>query len=193
MSTRDIHGQLNDLYGIGVSAGMVSKITDKILPQVKEWQPRPLNPIYPFVSMGCNHFKVQEDGRILDYAAYIVLGVTAEGYKDILSIKVGANRASKFWLGMLNDLKNRGVKDVMPFCVDGLPGFKEEVQAAYPQAGIQRCVLHMLRDSFKDINDNGLKKFPADFKAVYNAPTESVALTGLDNVKEWWGEVSLCN
>ena len=110
MSTRDIHDQLNDLYGIEVSAEMVSKVTDKILPQVKEWQSRPLNPIYPFVSMGCNHFKVQEDGRILDYAAYIVLGVTAEGYKDILSITVGANRTSKFWLGMLNDLKNRGIK-----------------------------------------------------------------------------------
>ena len=100
MSTRDIHDQLNDLYGIEVSAEMVSKITDKILPQVKEWQSRPLNPIYPFVFMDCIHYKVREDGRILNRAAYIVLGVTAEGYKDILSITAGANETSKFWLGM---------------------------------------------------------------------------------------------
>jgi len=104
MSTRDIHDQLNDLYGIELSAEMVSKITDKILPQVKEWQSRPLNPVYPFVFMDCIHYKVREDGRILSRAAYVVLGVTAEGYKEILSITVGANETSKFWLGMLNDL-----------------------------------------------------------------------------------------
>ena len=113
MSTRDIHDQLQDLYGIEMSAEMVSKITDKILPEVKEWQSRPLNPIYPFVFMDCIHYKVREDGRILSRAAYVVLGVTVEGYKDILSITVGANETSKFWLGMLNDLKNRGVKDVL--------------------------------------------------------------------------------
>ena len=129
MSTRDIHDQLQDLYGIELSAEMVSKITDKILPQVKEWQSRPLNPVYPFVFMDCIHYKVREDGRILSRAAYVVLGVTVEGYKDILSITVGANETSKFWLGMLNDLKNRGVKDVLFFCVDGLPGFKEAIQA----------------------------------------------------------------
>ena len=111
-STRDIHDQLNDLYGIEVSAEMVSKITDKILPQVKEWQSRPLNPIYPFIFMDFIHYKVREYGGILNRAAYVVLGVTLDGYKDILSITVGANETSKFWLGMLNDLKNRGVKDV---------------------------------------------------------------------------------
>ena len=115
MSTRDIHDQLQDLYGIELSAEMVSKITDKILPQVKEWQTRPLNPVYPFVFMDCIHYKVREDGRILSRAAYVVLGVTVDGHKDILSITVGANETSKFWLGMLNDLKNRGVKDVLFF------------------------------------------------------------------------------
>ena len=165
MSTRDIHDQLQDLYGIELSAEMVSKITDKILPQVKEWQSRPLNPVYPFVFMDCIHYKVREDGRILSRAAYVVLGVTVEGYKDILSITVGANETSKFWLGMLNDLKNRGVKDVLFFCVDGLPGFKEAIQAIYPQAEIQRCVIHMLRNSFKYVNYNDLKKFSSDFKA----------------------------
>ena len=157
MSTRDIHDQLQDLYGIELLAEMVSKITDKILPQVKEWQSRPLNPVYPFVFMDCIHYKVREDGRILSRAAYVVLGVTVEGYKDILGITVGANETSKFWLGMLNDLKNRGVKDVLFFCVDGLPGFKEAIQAVYPQAEIQRCVIHMLRNSFKYVNYNDLR------------------------------------
>ncbi len=151
MSTRDIHDQLQDLYGIELSAEMVSKITDKILPQVKEWQSHPLNPVY-------------------------------------LSITVGANETSKFWLGMLNDLKNRGVKDVLFFCVDGLPGFKEAIQAVYPQAEIQRCVIHMLRNSFEYVNYNDLKKFSSDFKAVYNAPNETAALSELENIKEKWGK-----
>ena len=187
MSTRDIHDQLNDLYGIELSAEMVSKITDKILPQVKEWQSRPLDPAYPFVFMDCIHYKVREDGRILSRAAYVVLGVTVEGYKEILSITVGANETSKFWLGMLNDLRNRGVKDVLFFCVDGLPGFKEAIQAAFPKAEIQRCVIHMLRNSFKYVSYKDLKKSASDFKVVYNAPNEATALSELENVKEIWG------
>lgn len=188
MSTRDIHDQLQDLYGIEMSAEMVSKITDKILPEVKEWQSRPLDPVYPFVFMDCIHYKVREDGRILSRAAYIVLGVTLDGRKDILSITVGANETSKFWLGMLNDLKNRGVKDVLFFCVDGLQGFKEAIQAVFPQAAIQRCVIHMLRNSFKYINYSDLKKFASDFKKVYHAPSESAALNELDGVREKWGK-----
>lgn len=187
MSTRDIHDQLQDLYGIELSAEMVSKMTDKILPQVKEWQSRPLAPIYPFVFMDCIHYKVREDGRILSRAVYVVLGVTTEGYKDILSITVGANETSKFWLGMLNDLKNRGVKDVLFFCVDGLAGFKEAISAVYPLAQIQRCVIHMLRNSFKYVNYSDLKKFSSDFKAVYNAPNETAAYSELEGIREKWG------
>lgn len=188
MSTRDIHDQLKDLYGIEMSAEMVSHITDRILPEIKEWQARPLNSIYPFVFMDCIHYKIREEGRILSRAAYIVLGVTTDGYKEILSITVGANETSKFWLGVLNDLKNRGVQDVLFFSVDGLPGFKEAIQAVYPQAQIQRCVVHMLRNSFKYINYNDLKKFASDFKAVYKAPTESAALSELEGIKEKWGK-----
>lgn len=129
MSTRDIHDQLQDLYGIELSAEMVSKITDKIIPEIKEWQSRPLNPVYPFIFMDAIHYKVKEDGRILNRAAYIVLGVTLDGTKDILSITIGANESSKFWLGMLNDLKNRGVMDVLFLCVDGLSGFRGRVWA----------------------------------------------------------------
>ena len=132
MSTRDIHDQLQELYGIELSAEMVSKITDKILPEVKEWQSRPLNPVYPFVFMDCIHYKVREDGRILSRAAYIVLGVTVEGYKEILSITVGANETSKFWLGMLNDLKNRGVQDVLFFLRGRSPRIQRRNPGRFP-------------------------------------------------------------
>ena len=188
MSTRDIHDQLQELYGIEVSAEMVSKITDRVLPQVKEWQSRPLAPIYPFVFMDCIHYKVREDGRILSRAAYVVLGVTTDGYKEILSITVGANETSKFWLGMLNDLRNRGLKDVLFFCVDGLPGFKEAISAVYPKAQVQRCVIHMLRNSFQYVSYSDLKKFSSDFKAVYNAPNEAAALSELEAVRAAWGK-----
>ena len=144
----------------------------------------PVKSCLPVCFHDCIHYKVREDGRILSRAAYVVLGVTVDGYKDILSFTVGANESSKFWLGMLNDLKNRGVKDVLFFCVDGLPGFKEAIQAVYPQAQIQRCVIHMLRNSFQYVNNKDLKKSSSGYKAVYNAPTEEAALTELERVKE---------
>ena len=137
--------------------------------------------------MDCIHYKVREDGRILSRAAYVVLGVTTDGYKEILSITVGANETSKFWLGMLNDLHNRGVEDVLFFCVDGLPVFKEAIQAVFPNAEIQRCVIHMLRSSFKYVSYKDLKKFASDFKAVYHAPNEAAGLAELENIKEVWG------
>lgn len=123
---------------------MVSKITDKILPEVKEWQSRPLNPVYPFVFIVAVHYKIKKEGRILNRAACIVSGATLDGTKDILSITIGANESSKFWLGMLNDLKNRGVMDVLFFCVDGPAGFKEAVYSVYPDAQVQRCIIHTL-------------------------------------------------
>lgn len=123
MTTRDIYDQLQGLYGIKLSAEMVSKISDKILPEVKEWQTQPLELIYPINFMDAIHYKIREDGRIINRAAYVVLGVTLYGTKDILRITIGESESSKFWIGMLNDLKNRGVKDVLFFCVDGLTGF----------------------------------------------------------------------
>ena len=188
MSTRDIHDQIQELYGIELSAENGQQNHGQN-PSGSERVASSTRTLYiPFVFMDCIHYKVREDGRILSRAAYIVLGVTVEGYKDILSITVGANETSKFWLGMLNDLKNRGVQDVLFFCVDGLPGFKDAIQAVFPQAQIQRCVIHMLRNSFKYVNYNDLKKFSADFKAVYNAPNESAALSELETIKEKWGK-----
>lgn len=188
MSTRDIHDQLQDIYGIELSAEMVSKITDRILPDIKEWQSRPLNPMYPFVFMDAIHYKIKEDGRIINRAAYVVLGVTLDGTKDILSITIGANESSKFWLGMLNDLKNRGVTDVLFFCVDGLTGFKEAINSAYPKAQVQRCIIHMLRNSFKYVSYKDIKRFASDFKAVYKAPNEDLAMSELESLKEKWGK-----
>ena len=126
-------------------------------------------------------------GEFVNRAAYVVLGVTLDGEKDILSINIGANETSKFWLGMLNDLKNRGVMDVLFFCVDGLPGFKEAINSVYPKAQIQRCIIHMLRNSFKYISYKDIKKFAADFKSVYKAPNEELALVELELLKDKWG------
>lgn len=188
MSTRDIHDQLQDLYGIEMSAEMVSRITDRILPELQEWKSRPLEPMYPFVFMDCIHYKVRDEGRITSRAAYIILGVTVSGHKELLSVTVGVNETSKFWMGMLTDLKNRGVEDVLFFCVDGLPGFKEAINAVFPQSEVQRCIVHMLRNSFKYINDNDRKKFASDFRKVYQASTEQNGLAALASLNEKWGK-----
>ena len=187
MSTRDIEDQIREIYGINISAEMVSKITDRISPEIKEWQQRPLEPIYPFIFMDAIHYKIKEDGRIINRAAYVVLGVTVDGSKDILGIWIGENESSKFWLGVLNDLKQRGVQDVLLFCVDGLTGLKEAINAAYPKAEIQRCIIHQLRNSFKYVSYKDLKAFSKDFKEVYHAINEDVALEKLYEIKDRWG------
>jgi putative transposase len=159
MSTRDIHDQIKDLYGIEVSAEMVSKITERLVPEIKEWQSRALDPIYPFIFMDAIHYKVREDGHILNKAAYVVLGIDLDGNKDILGVWIGGNESSKFWLGVLTELKNRGVQEVLIFSVDGLSGLKEAIQTAYPKAEIQRCIIHQLRNSFKYVSYKHLKEF----------------------------------
>lgn len=186
MSTRDIHAQIQDLYDIEVSAEMVSKITDKILPMVQEWQSRPLEPVYTFVFMDAIHYKVRDDKQIINKAAYVVMGVNTDGCKDVLGIWVGGNETSKYWLGILNELKNRGVEDVLIFCVDGLNGFPEAIQTTFPQSKIQRCIIHQLRASMKYIPHKDKKPFAADLKAVYTAPSEEAALDRFLSVKERW-------
>ncbi|WP_025642628.1 IS256 family transposase [Schnuerera ultunensis] len=188
MSTRDIHDQVKDLYGIEVSADMVSKITDKIIPQINEWKNRPLEPVYPFIFLDAIHYKVREDGQIKNKAAFVVLGVTLDGFKDILGIWIGETESSKFWLGVLNDLKNRGVEDVLIFSVDGLTGLKEAIQAAYPNAEIQRCIIHQLRNSFKYVSYKDLREFANDFKEVYKAVNEEEGYQKLLDLEEKWGK-----
>ncbi|QIB27073.1 IS256 family transposase [Caloranaerobacter azorensis] len=188
MTTRDMHEQIKDIYGIQISSEMVSKITDKLLPQIQEWQNRPLEPIYPFVFMDAIHYKVREDGQIKNKAAYVVLGINLEGFKDILGIWIGESESSKFWLGILNELKNRGVKDILIFSVDGLTGLKEAIGASFPKSEIQRCIIHQFRNSFKYVPYKDLKEFTTDFKQVYTAVNEETAYSKLQEIEEKWGE-----
>ena len=152
MSTRDIHDQIKDLYGIEISAEYVSHIADVVIEHARLWQNRPLEPVYPFVFMDAIHYKVKEDFKIKNKAAYVILGVNKDGFKDILGIWIGESESSKFWYSILTDLKNRGVKDVLIFSVDGLPGFKEAICASYPESVIQRCIIHQLRNTFKYVS-----------------------------------------
>jgi putative transposase len=177
-----------DIYGIEASAEMISKITEKIVPEIKEWQSRPLEVVYPFVFMDAIHYKIRDNGQIVNKAAYVVLGINMEGYKDVLGIWIGENETSKFWLGVLNELKNRNMQDVLIFSVDGLTGLKEAIEAVYPKAYIQRCIIHQLRNSFKYVSYKHLKEFSKDFKNVYKAPSEEAALEALYEVKDKWGK-----
>lgn len=187
MSQRDIAEQIKKLYDVEISAELVSKISDKIIPQLNEWQNRPLESVYPFVFMDAIHYKIRENHQIVTKAAYVVLGVTLEGYKEILGIWVGGNESSKFWLSVLNELKSRGIKDVYLFCVDGLSGFREAIAAVYPQAGIQRCIIHQIRSCMKYVNYKHMKQFAADLKLVYTSVTEDSALNALMSFKDKWG------
>ena len=186
MSTRDIQEQIKDLYDIEISSELVSKISEKVLPEVNEWQNRPLEEYYPFIFMDAIHYKIRENHQIVSKAAYVVLGVNDDGYKDILGIWVGANESSKFWLGVLNELKSRGVKNVDLFCVDGLSGFREAINAVYPFAGIQRCIIHQIRASSRYVSYKHIKEFTADLKLVYGALNEEAAMEKLIDFKEKW-------
>lgn len=187
MTTRDIAEQIKNLYDVEISAEMVSNITNRIIPVVTEWQNRPLEKTYSFMFMDAIHYKVRDDKQIVVKAAYVILGVNMDGEKEVLGIWVGANESSKFWLSVLNDLRNRGVQDVLIFCVDGLNGFKESIGAVYPFAKIQRCIVHQLRVSMRYIPYKDKKAFASDLKAVYGAVNEDAALENLMYAKEKWG------
>jgi len=188
MSQRDISEQIKSLYDVEISPELVSKISEKIMPEVTAWQNRPLESIYPFVFMDAIHYKVKEDHQVVTKAAYVVLGITLEGNKDILGIWIGEHESSKFWLSVLNDLKSRGVLDVYLFCVDGLKGFQEAIYAAYPKAQIQRCIIHQIRYSTRYVGYKDIKQLMADLKLVYKAVTEEEALENLMAFKEKWGK-----
>lgn len=186
MTTRDISEQIKELYEVDISAETVSNITNRIVPLVTEWQNRPLEKTYSFIFMDAIHYKVREDKHVVVKAAYVVIGVNLDGEKEVLGIWIGANESSKFWLSVLNDLKNRGVQDVLIFCVDGLNGFKEAIGAAFPFSKIQRCIIHQIRSSMKYVPYKDKKAFVADLKSVYTAVNESEALENLIDIKEKW-------
>jgi len=188
MSQRDIAEQIKNLYDVEISPELVSKISEKIMPEVNDWQNRPLEEVYPFVFMDAIHYKVKEDHRYITKAAYVVLGINMEGGKDILGIWIGEHESSKFWLNVLTELKSRGVKDVYLFCVDGLAGFREAIEAVYPKAGIQRCIIHQIRYSTRFVSYKDIKALMADLKLVYTAVTEDEALNNLIRFKEKWSK-----
>jgi transposase-like protein len=187
MTTRDISEQIKDLYDVEISAEMVSNITNRVMPLVTEWQNRPLDNTYTFVFMDAIHYKVRDEKQVVVKAAYVVVGVNINGEKEVLGIWIGANESSKFWLGVLNDLKNRGVEKVLIFSVDGLTGFKEAIGAVYPFAKIQRCIVHQIRASIKYIPYKDKKSFVTDLKKVYGAVNEEQGMEYLLELKEKWG------
>lgn len=188
MSQKDISEQIKNLYDVEISPELVSKISEKIMPEVQAWQNRALDAVYPFVFMDAIHYKVKEEHRYITKAAYVVLGITMEGVKDILGIWIGEHEGSKFWLGVLNDLKSRGVQKVHLFCIDGLKGFPEAIAAVYPKAEIQRCIIHQIRYSTRYVSYKDIKELMKDLKEVYQAGNEEEARGKLEEFKEKWNK-----
>lgn len=188
MSQRDISEQIKSLYDVDISPELVSRISEKIMPEVTAWQNRPLETVYPFVFLDAIHYKVKENHQYQTKAAYVVLGITMDGTKDILGVWIGEHESSKFWLNVLNDLKSRGVLDVYLFCVDGLKGFVEAIGAVYPHSQVQRCIVHQIRSSTRFVSYKDIKPLMADLKKIYTAVTEDEALENLMTFKENWGK-----
>lgn len=188
MTTRQISDTLEDIYGFEASEGFISDVTDKIMPQIEDWQNRPLSEVYPVLYIDAIHYSVRDNGVIRKLAAYVILGINQDGRKEVLTIEVGDNESSKYWLSVLNGLKNRGVKDILIICADGLTGMKEAITAAFPNTEYQRCIVHQIRNTMKYVSDKDKKLFCADLKTIYQAPTEEKALAALERVTEKWSE-----
>lgn len=186
MTTSDIEAHIRDIYGIEVSDTTVSRITDKILPIAKEWQQRPLESVYAVVFLDAIHYHVRSEGQIVKKAVYIAIGIDLDGRKDVLGMWVGENESAKFWATVLNGMKNRGVEDIFIACTDNLTGFSSAIEAVFPKAEIQNCIIHQLRNSSKYVSYKDLKALMADLKAVYAAVDETAALDALDAFSERW-------
>ena len=186
MSTGDIESHIRDIYGIEVSDTTVSRVTDKILPVVREWQQRPLESIYAVVFMDAIHYHVRSEGQIVKKAVYIAIGINLDGKKDVLGMWVGENESAKFWATILNGLRNRGVQDIFIACTDNLTGFSAAIAAVFPESVIQNCIIHQLRNSTKYVSYKDLKALMADLKEVYAAVDENAALDALDRFADHW-------
>ena len=188
MTTRDISTHIKEIYGFGISESMVSKITNKILPTIEEWQNRPLEKVYPFVFLDAIHYHVRENNIVVKKAVYIALGYNREGYKEILGMWVGENESSKYWLLVLNQLKERGLEDILIVSTDNLSGFSQAIESVYPKTEIQKCIIHQIRNSTKFVSYRDIKELMKDLKTVYKASTEELALSNLDIFEEKWGK-----
>ena len=187
MTENDIAAHIEEIYGLDVSDSTISRVTDKILPIAKEWQSRPLEEVYAVVFMDAIHYHVRYEGRIVKKAVYIAIGINLDGRKDVLGMWVGENESAKFWLSVLNGLKNRGVNDILIACIDGLSGFTNAIEAVFPQTEIQQCIIHQIRNTTKYVSYKDIKATMADLKRVYAAVDEDTALQELDRFDEIWG------
>jgi putative transposase len=188
MSVRDIQAQIEEIYGIEISSGFISSVTDAILDDVKAWQCRALDKCYPIVYLDCLVIKVQENKQIINKAVYLALGVNAEGQKELLGMWISQNEGSKFWLSVLTEIKNRGVESIFIVCVDGLTGFPEAIEAVYPQAKVQLCIVHLIRNSLKYVSWKERKKVASDLKKIYASNTIDEAELALVEFSEKWDE-----
>ena len=188
MSYLDIAGHIAEIYGLEISNATISGITDKLIPEIKAWQQRPLASHYPFVWLDAIHYKIKQDWRYVAQAVYTVLGLTLEGHKEILGLYLSETEGANFWLSVLTDLNNRGLEDILIACVDGLNGFPEAINAIFPQTEVQLCVIHQIRNSLKYVASKNQKEFMADLKPVYKAETIAGAETALDALEEKWGK-----
>lgn len=186
LTTRDIANYLKENHSVELSQGMISTITDKVYPLIKEWQARPLSSVYTFVYLDGLHFKVRDAGKIANKCAYIALGVDTAGRKEVLGIWIADTEGAKFWMGILNELKNRGVADILIACIDGLRGFPEAIKAIFPDAVIQHCIVHQVRHTIKFASHKDLDPFCIDLKTVYTAPSEEAGREALEKVKARW-------
>ena len=188
MSTTDIEAHIRDIYGLSVSDSTISRVTDKILPLVREWQQRPLGSLYAVVFLDAVHFHVRSEGQIVKKAVYIAIGMDMEGKRDVLGMWVGENEGAKFWLGILNGIRNRGVEDILIACVDGLAGFTNAIEAVYPNTEIQQCIIHQIRNTTRFVSYKDIKELMKDLKLVYAAADEAAARAELDDFDAKWGK-----
>jgi transposase-like protein len=188
MSFRDISSHLKEVYDADISHATMSAITDRVIPAIKEWQARPLEPVYCIVWLDAMHYKVKEEGKIVSRAVYHILGINVEGRKDLLGMYVSESEGATFWLSVLTDLRNRGVEDILIASIDNLKGFAEAIQSTFPQTEVQSCIVHQIRNSLKYVTSKDQKAFIADLKLVYRASTKDLAEQELDALEQKWGK-----
>jgi len=188
MTTREIEASFKEMYDVDVSPGLVSKVTNAVIDQVIEWQSRPLDAVYPIVYLDCIVVKVRQDKQVINKAIYLALGINLEGHKELMGMWLSENEGAKFWLGILTELQNRGVTDILIACVDGLKGFPDAIQTVYPQTQIQLCIVHMVRNAVKYVPWKDYKPVTADLKRIYQSVTEEEALMALDQFAQRWDD-----
>lgn len=188
MTTREIQSHLEEIYGVEPSPTLISNVTDEVIDEVRRWQNRPLEPLYPVVFLDALFVKIRDGGQVANRAVYVALGVNVEGEKEVLGLWVADTEGAKFWLQVLTELRNRGVEDVLFFCVDGLKGFDEAIEAVYPQALVQLCIVHLVRASLRYVNWKQRKTVAADLKRIYGAATEEAAKGELEAFAAKWDE-----